>query len=188
MRLLAVTGMRLGEALGLKWKDISFEHGTIFINRAACTRTRELKDEPKTPNSIRTIPIDEETMSLLKEHFRKTVGNNKIYPLKTKEYLVFSENGHVLSDDAVRKTVNRILKKAGLDHIRVHDLRHTAASLLIDNGYALPIVALLLGHGSPNTTSRIYTHAVRRGVNVVDALKNIEQQNGCQTNRQTNEL
>lgn len=98
--------------------------------------------------------------------------DNNICQLKTGENLVFSENGRVLSDDAVRKTVNRVLKKANLSHIRVHDLRHTAASLLIESGYALSVVASLLGHGSPSTTARIYIHPVHHGLNVIDALNN----------------
>lgn len=174
IRLLALTGMRLGEALGLKWQDIDFCEGAVTVKRAADVRSRTLK-ETKTSSSERTLKIDDETISLLKAH-KKNRG--KIFPLAGKKNdLVFASlDGRPIREGAVRKTLNYALKKAGLPHIRVHDLRHTAGSLLLDAGYSFPTVAAFLGHSSPATTAAVYAHAVRKGGNVIDLLKNADQE------------
>lgn len=71
-------------------------------------------------------------------------------------------------------TMAYALKKANLPHIRVHDLRHTVGSLLLDAGYSLAMVADLLGHSSPATLAAVYAHVVRKGVNLADALNKEE--------------
>lgn len=174
IRLLAVTGARLGEVLGLSWKDIDFMHGTVTIRRAVNTRKRKLK-ETKTAASERTLKIDEKTLEVLKLLKRQQEQNRKVIKLKPEEYLIFTApDGRPVKDSAVRKTLRLALKKAGLGRMKPHDFRHTAGSLLLDAGYSLPVVAAFLGHSSPATTAAIYAHAVRKGANVVDALKDAD--------------
>ncbi|MDO7786378.1 tyrosine-type recombinase/integrase [Desulforamulus aquiferis] len=175
IRLLSVTGMRIGECLGLKWKDIDFTTGKLTIKRAADSVNRQLKDDPKTETARRTIIIDKETLKVLME-LRKNQEKSKISFLNIGEVLVFHEDGRVVHHSAVRRTMNRVIKKARLHHIRLHDLRHTAGSLILDAGYAITTVSNLLGHSSPSTTAGIYAHAIRKGINVVDALEASQQQ------------
>ncbi|MBO8128045.1 MAG: site-specific integrase [Peptococcaceae bacterium] len=168
--LLAETGMRLGEVLGLTWQDVSFERKTITISRAADVRHRKLNTEPKNVHSIRTIQINDKMVALLKEHKRKQ-ENAKVTPFNRADDLVFkSDDGRVLKEQSVRRTLKKALKKAGIqDHMRIHDLRHSAGSLLLEAGYSLASVAEFLGHSNTSTTSSIYAHAVRRAGCVSDA-------------------
>ncbi len=169
IRLLAATGARLGEILGLSWRDLDLEKGTATIRRAADLRYRELK-ETKTSSSQRTLPLDPETVALLKD-FKKAQGKGKVTALRKGDALVFTApDGRPVREMAVRRTLNRILRTAGLDHIRIHDLRHTAASLLLEHGFSLASVAAFLGHSSTATTASIYTHAVRQGVGMNGVL------------------
>ncbi|WP_166512334.1 tyrosine-type recombinase/integrase [Desulfallas thermosapovorans] len=175
IRIIAITGMRLGEALALKWKDVDFGSGTVVVQRAVNTHKRELKPEPKTQSSRRTIPLDEETLMFLKDlknQLQERVGSKKI-----REVLVFYADHDInipVRDNTVRRTLRRVLKSAGLPNITLHDLRHTAGSLLVAAGYPLPLVSSFLGHSSPATTTAVYSHAIGRGINVTDAL------HGCQ--------
>ncbi len=169
IRLLAVTGARLGEVLGLNWRDIDLEKGTVTIRRAADLRYRQLK-ETKTASSQRILSLDLETIALLKD-FKKAQGKGKVTALRKGDALVFTApDGRPVREMAVRRTMARILKKAGLDHMRIHDLRHTAGSLLLDAGHSLALVAAFLGHSSTATTASIYAHAVRKNVGMGGVL------------------
>ncbi|MEW5953289.1 MAG: tyrosine-type recombinase/integrase [Bacillota bacterium] len=162
IRLLALTGARLGEILGLQWQDIDFDNKTMVIRRTADTKYRKQKSDTKTFSSRRTLTLDIETIDLLSAHYKATQRKNrKIVPIKS-DNLVFNYNGRVIREDAIRRTLRYALKKAGLPHMRVHDLRHTAGSLLLDAGCSFPAVAAFLGHSSPATTAAVYAHAVRR--------------------------
>ena len=163
IRLLALTGARLGEILGLLWLDIDFKKETLTIQRSADSRNRVLKDDTKTEASLRTIRLDAETLTLLAD-FRK---ERRVVP---KSSLVFNYQGRVVREDAIRRTMNYALKRAGLEHKRVHDLRHGAGSLLLDAGQSLAVVAAFLGHSSTATTAAVYAHAVRKGESIAGLL------------------
>lgn len=180
IRVLAIGGMRLGEALGLIWQDVDFSAGKVSVRRSVNTRKRRSKPDTKTPGSRRTIPLDQETLKILKT-LKAGQERARVKPIKMRDVLVFhADNDPMLPvrDDAVRRTLKRALKKAGLPHIRVHDLRHTAGSLLVAAGVPMPVVADFLGHSSPATTAAVYAHAVSRKVNVTDALP--DQSGKCQ--------
>jgi len=166
VRLLALTGMRLGEVLGLMWQDIDFKKETLTIKRAADGRNRILK-ETKNVSSERVIKLDTETISLLSQYKK----DRKVVNLKNS--LIFSHDGRVVREDAIRRTMNYVIKKTGLVHISPHNLRHTAGSLMLDAGYSLPAVAALLGHSSTSTTAAVYAHAVKKNSNnVADVFDN----------------
>lgn len=166
IRMLAVTGMRLGEALGLKWKDIDVRKCTITIRRAVDCRKRIIKNETKTASSMRTIKLDQETLNVLQRHKQ---SRNDVVNI---EGLIFqAEDGRPLREGAVRNCMNRILKKAGLKHIRIHDLRHTAGSILLDEGLSLAAVASFLGHSTPATTASIYAHTIRTGESIAKFIE-----------------
>lgn len=159
LRLLAIVGLRIGEALGLKWQDIDFETNTISIVRSANTKARTLKDT-KTSTGHRTLEMDEETMKELR-NLKKSVSENT-----SLQSLVFqSEDGRPIRYNAIRLTKERVLANSGLPHIRLHDLRHGVGSIMIDNGYSITEVAALLGQ-KPATTAGTYSHAMRRGKSI----------------------
>lgn len=162
IRILAVTGMRTGEVLGLKWRDLDFEKNTLTIVRSADTKHRKLKDT-KTKNSKRIIELDDDSMQELKMH-RKKLGATNL------DDLVFQNgDGRPLRYNAVKRTKDKILVKSGLHHIRLHDLRHGVASILIDQGTPVTLVASTLGQ-TPSTTANTYSHALRRGKSIANLI------------------
>lgn len=175
IRILAVTGMRLGEVAGLKWRDIDFERSTVTIQRSADTRKRQMKEEPKTPGSRRRLLLDAETLEALKEH-KKSMEKTKVTRIRQDDEMVFHQNDRPVNGTMVRRALDRALKRAGLPHMRVHDLRHGAGSLMLDAGFSLPSVSSILGHSTPATTAAIYIHAVKTGTNVIDAIEMSENQ------------
>ncbi len=165
IRLLALVGARLGEILGLKWSDIDFKKETLTIMRSADSRNRVLKDDTKTEASPRTIRLDAETLTLLAA-FK---NERRVVSLKDSS-LIFNYEGRVVREDAIRRTMNYALKKAGLEHKRIHDLRHGAGSILLDGGQSLAAVSAFLGHSSTATTAAVYAHAVRQGTSIAGLL------------------
>ena len=164
--ILLTTGMRLSECLGLKWRDLDFSQNTITIQRAINTKTRTLKDGTKTFNSLRTIILDKETIEILKQHKEGI----KVRPIKFDETLIFNEGDRPVRAYAVNICLKRILKKVNLPDMRVHDLRHTAASIMLDSDYSLAEVAYLLGD-TIETITRTYAHKVKKSLNIIDSIQ-----------------
>ena len=144
------TGLRRGELLGLKWEDIDLERGDLRVRRQVSRINGEVVEAPlKTKNAYRTLPLAEDTVSVLKEQ-RKKVGNSPwVFP---------SPNGGPISPDSVLHMLHRVLKRAGLPKVRFHDLRHTFATLVLQNGVDVKTVSGMLGHFSAGFTLDTYAH------------------------------
>ncbi len=144
------TGLRRGELLGLKWGDIDLERGDLRVRRQVSRINGEVMEAPlKTKNAHRTLPLAEDTVSVLNEQ-RKKVGNSPwVFP---------SPNGGPISPDSVLHTLHRVLKRAGLPKVRFHDLRHTFATLALQNGVDVKTVSGMLGHFSAGFTLDTYAH------------------------------
>lgn len=167
IRVLALTGMRLGEALGLRWQDVDLERRTLTVRQSVNVRARKVNDRLKTAASYRTLALDRETVELLVERKRGR-GATKVAALGG---LIFcAEDGRPVRAESVRAALGRALRKAGLAHIRVHDLRHTAGSLMLDAGQPLATVSAFLGHSSTATTAAVYSHPVRKGASLAEVL------------------
>jgi integrase len=164
--LLIASGMRPSEALGMKWPDVDFKGKRVTVNR---TLTRFNKggwklEEPKTPKSRRTIPLPKSTMADLKEHSR----NQAEYILGTKEgeynnqgFVFAANNGEPLStNNILNRHFKPLLKKAGLPDIRLYDLRHTCATLLLSAGENPKVVSERLGHSTITLTLDTYSHVL----------------------------
>ena len=110
------TGLRRGELLGLKWEDIDLERGDLRVKRQVSRIKGEVVEAPlKTKNAYRTLPLAEDTVSVLKEQKRKVGSSPWVFP---------SPNGGPISPDSVLHMLHRVLKRAGLLRVRFHDLRH----------------------------------------------------------------
>jgi integrase len=159
--LLARTGLRIGEAVALQWDDIDF-HGR-FIN----VRCNWVDGHLTTPKSGKGRQVD---MSLqLTETLKALLVERKKETLRkgwgaVPEWVFTNEVGNMIDPDNFRKRVwPKLLAKAGLQHIRIHDLRHTFASLLIQQGESLAYVKDQMGHHSIRVTVDIYGHLVPGG-------------------------
>ena len=143
------TGLRRGELLGLKWEDIDLAHGVIHVKRQIARIDGEVKEVPlKTKNSYRNISISKDAVEMLKEMEKRRIC----------EYVFPSTSGGPISPDSVRHMLHRVLKRAELPSIRFHDLRHTFATLALQNGVDIKTVSGMLGHFSAGFTLDTYAH------------------------------
>ena len=148
--LKLATGLRRGELLRLKWEDIDLERGDLRVRRQVSRINGYVVEAPlKTKNAYRTLPLAEDTVSVLKEQRRK-VGNSP--------WVLPSPNGGPISPDSVLHMLHRVLKRAGLPKVRFHDLRHTFATLALQNGVDIKTVSGMLGHFSAGFTLDTYAH------------------------------
>lgn len=164
--LIAIeTGMRPEEYLGLQWKDINFNNKTASVRRAVVVRKGGGFDftEPKTKKSRRSIPISNSIIDALKKH-RKSQLEERIKNAKRYENfdLVFaSEIGTpLLHQNLTRRHFKPIRDAAGLPKIRLYDLRHTTATLLLSAGENPKVVSERLGHASIVLTLDTYSHVL----------------------------
>ena len=144
------TGLRRGELLGLKWEDIDLEHGDLRVRRQIARINGRVVEAPlKTKNAYRTLPLAEDTVSILKEQKKKVGSSPWVFP---------SATGGPISPDSVLHMLHRVLKRAGLPKVRFHDLRHTFATLALQNGVDIKTVSGMLGHFSAGFTLDTYAH------------------------------
>ena len=145
------TGLRRGELLGLKWTDIDFDSNTIDIHCQSTRTGGKVQESPlKTKNAYRQIVIPPELTQVLKEKQDREKGFS--------EYVFSSPSGGPISPDSVLNMLHRVLKRAGLEQVRFHDLRHTFATLALQNGVDVKTLSGLLGHYSAGFTLDTYGH------------------------------
>ena len=158
------TGMRQGELLGLKWSDLDWNKGTIKVLR----QVQRVKGEgmvfvsPKTKAGRRTISLGTETLRMLQEHWQKQQLERAAAGDRWREFnLIFpSTIGTPQSTSNLLKSFKALLEKAKVLNIRFHDMRHTAASLMLNRGVSDFVVSKILGHSKPSTTLDIYGHLI----------------------------
>ncbi len=168
--VLYFLGLRQGEATGLNWNDIDFNKGLISIKRTLTTKIKGEKwtiSVPKTKNSIRTLPL---TKKLL-ESLKKMQDKAKAYKDYSDDWFVFG-NSIPFKETTIQKKKNNYCDKAGLRHIRIHDFRHSCASLLINQGASIALVSKYLGHGSITITLNTYTHMYKSELNNITEMLN----------------
>ena len=145
------TGMRRGEILGLQWKDLDEKTGELRIERQISRINGKLTAvPPKTKQSIRSIILPMPLVELLMR-YKESIESKWMFPSPVKEDMPRNPS-------AVRKILDRTLKRAGCKHIRFHDLRHTFATTALANGMDIKTLSAIIGHNSAATTLNIYTH------------------------------
>ena len=157
------TGMRLGELLGLRWCDVDLDMATLSVAQALFKRCGVCEMvEPKSPHSRRSIALSPVLALLLRQHKARREAERILLGNLLKESdLVFAHpDGSPLDPGTVAHTFTEVLARAGLPHIRFHDLRHTHATLMPKAGVHPKIVQERLGHGSIAVTLDTYSHVV----------------------------
>jgi len=168
------TGMRRSELLGLKWDDVDFIMSQIYVSRSL----HHLKDgsyiftEPKSAKSRRTIALSPSTTLLLKEHYEKQKLERAMLGIPlTDGDLVFSHlDGKPLRPNTITRAWEMLCARAGVKVIRLHDARHTHASIMLKQGIHPKIVQERLGHASIQMTLDTYSH-VAPGLQEAAALR-----------------
>lgn len=153
------TGMRIGEICALQFKDIDFDEKIIHVNKTIQRIYNPLDElEPskivitpgKTKNSIREIPITDEILKILKT-------------IKIKDdYYVLSNSKKAIEPRTYRKFYNKFMNEAGVQPIKFHALRHTFASINIENGVDVKTISDILGHSDISITLKTYTHTTQK--------------------------
>ena len=180
------TGLRRGELLGLKWQDIDWKNGIIKVRRQVARVDGEIVEAPlKTKNSYRAVTISQQAIEVLKTQKAKT-NDEYVFPVAVPEKIIGlalfldfltaatrsgrssrprrrsprspSPNGGPISPDSVNNMLKRVLARAGIPEVRFHDLRHTFATIALQNGVDIKTVSGMLGHFSAGFTLDTYAH------------------------------
>lgn len=162
--LAVVMGMRHGELLALRWQDIDLAQGTLAIHHSL-TRDEDYRfvvGDPKTASSERIIVLPQPVCDMLRTHrVRQQEARLKAGSSWQQHDLVFcTQKGVYLWPGNVRRRFYRLLKRAGLPQIHIHDLRHSAATLLRNMGVDLKVIQEILGHSTLDMTANVYSHVL----------------------------
>lgn len=156
-------GLRRGELLGLRWSDVDFDAGTLAVRQTVLRVDGQLRfDRPKTDRSLRTVPVPAPTLDLLRQHRDRQVVERVSAGERWQDFgLVFaSKLGTPTEPDNLDRTWYKIRSAAGLDWLRLHDLRHACATFLLASGASPRTVMNLLGHSQIALTMNTYAHVL----------------------------
>jgi integrase len=155
LRTALFIGLRLGEQLGLQWQDVDLHEGVLHVRRQH-TRLGQYA-APKTKAAVRRIPLSEEMtreLAALKLRSRHSAHGDPVFAAR---------NGKPLKHrNATRRAFEAAAKKAGIDGVTFHSMRHAFASRMIDRGISSTVLAALMGHESSTITERRYVHLFDR--------------------------
>jgi integrase len=174
VKVLAITGMRRGEAAAIRWKEVDLDKGTITVSGTISRLDGELvRTPPKTARSRRTISLTPAVVAQLKQH-RAAQAAERLSAggaWERTDAVFANEVGGWIGPDNLGRTVAIAAKRAGLTGVTAHTLRHSAATAWLEGGTHIRAVADLLGHSSISVTGDIYTHAsAERQQAAVDSL------------------
>lgn len=174
--LAITTGMRRGEILGLRWKDIDFHKGVLYVRQTLSKDGKQFIAGAKTASSVRSITLPNETLLTLQTH---KVGISKERLKYGPDYMdhdlvVCTTKGTPVNPNNLKRTYNTLIKEAGVTKIRFHDLRHSHATMLLEQGVHAKVISERLGHSNIKTTLDIYSHVLpnmqEEAANQIDAL------------------
>ena len=175
LKFMILTGVRIAEMCALRWSDIDFEKNTITFNKT----TVELDgggiefQTPKTPNAIRTILVSQKLIDMLKD-WKKQQQKYAVELMKEEPDLICTRDSlsHI-RPSSIQQYLIKVCKQLNID-VHFHQIRHTHATMLIQNGASAKDVQLRLGHSKIETTLNVYVHndleASRNSVNIIDNL------------------
>ena len=160
--LLALTGLRRGEALGLKWSDVDFDHGRLALQRQRKIVRYKVVETPLKTDKPRAVSLDADTTAVLQRQSRQQLDDAAEWAAAwTGDGHVFTrEDGAPWHPDRVRVLFQQAVKATGAPRIRMHDLRHTWATLALRAGVHPKVVQERLGHANIRITLDTYSHVL----------------------------
>ncbi len=161
-RFLVVTGVRRGEALGVRWSDVDLDAGTVTITSSRVqTKGGVVEGPTKTSAGARTISLDEDTRAVLRAWRTEQTAEFMRLGIRPDHGLCFTaESGRGLWPNRVTARFGDLCDELGLPRIGVHGLRHSAATYMIGAGVSPKLVAQRLGHANPSITLGTYSHVL----------------------------
>lgn len=183
VKITALYGLRRSELLGLKWDSVDFARKTVTIRHTVSKVTQAVeKDTTKTASSYRSFPLFPEAEAIFRAQQEAQAENRRLFGKEyhPSDYIFTWPDGRLISPDHVTRKFAQLLKKHGLPHIRFHELRHSCASLLINEGFTLKDIQEWMGHADIQTTANIYGHLdVARKQSMADKLGSALGPQGC---------
>jgi integrase len=160
--LAAMTGMRRGEVLGLRWHDIDFEAGRLAVRHTLVSVAYHLRDSTPKTHQARVIDLDTRTVDQLVVHRVRQEAERVAWGAGFQENdLVFRrEDGSPVHPDSFTQTFDAEVRRSGLPRIRLHDLRHTHATIALGAGVPVKVISERLGHENPAFTLKQYAHVM----------------------------
>jgi integrase len=157
------TGMRRGEVLGLRWQDIDFENYILYVRQTLqeVKKVGLIFKEPKSGKS-RSITITQSLIQEFKKVYKQHLENKLLFGSEYNDLdLIFAQkNGKPIQPTEMHRNYRRIIQSSGLPYIRFHDLRHTHATLMLQQGIHPKVVSERLGHSTIGITMDTYTHVL----------------------------
>src|SRR4051794_32774120 len=162
--LLSLMGLRRGEVLGLRWEDLDLDASeptvTVRPTRVVVEAGRVQASTPKTHRGTRQLPLSLHAANALKDLRALQLREHDLVPAKRPSgHVVVDDVGDPLHPDTFSTEFHRLAERAGVPRIRLHDLRHTALTLMALQGVPMPVVAAWAGHADPAFTLRTYAHS-----------------------------
>ncbi|MFC5647645.1 tyrosine-type recombinase/integrase [Paenibacillus solisilvae] len=157
-----LTGMRQGEILGLRWKDIDYEKKIISVRQTLTHYGKEIKDSTKTISGERNISISEQLIIVLKEQEQRYIEFKKnTMNINDMDLVIFNlKDGSTVFPSNLTKSYMKDVERSGLPHIRFHDLRHSHATMLIQQNINVKVISERLGHSKVGVTLDVYSHVL----------------------------
>lgn len=163
INLCLALGLRRGELLALKWEDINFKEGTIHIRRNLVRAGNKLVlKEPKSETSNRLLKLSPTLLKMLKKHRKKQLELKMLLGelFEDNNFVFTKNNGELINPATFSHQFSDFLKKNNLPQIRLHDLRHTNATLMLQSNIAPKIASNRLGHSTITITMDLYSHVL----------------------------
>lgn len=153
------TGLRIGELIGLKWEDINFEKKTISVQRSVKFHTREnfTVSEPKSMAGYRIIPLTDSAYNILKE-IKNERKKEAVISFEFNDYVFLNKQGKPTTNIVYNNNLRRLCKRAKIETISVHTLRHTFATRCIEANMRPKTLQEILGHSNISITMDLYVH------------------------------
>lgn len=162
--LALALGLRQSEALGLRWSDLDLDAGTLRVERGLHRVAGRglVYEPPKSTRGRRAIVLPEPVIAQLREHFIRQKRDREAAGAEWEEHgLVIAQcNGRPVDRRGDHRAWSKLLAEAGVRHVRLHDARHTTATLLLSQGVQARVVSELMGHSQTKITIDTYTHVL----------------------------
>ncbi len=160
--LAAMTGMRRGEILGLRWKDIDFDGARLSVRQALVSVAYEVLVSSPKNHQARVVDLDPGSIEQLLEHRRRQETEKDEWgaDYQNRDLVFCREDGSPIHPHTFSQMFERIVEKSDLPRIRLHDLRHTHASIALRAGVPIKVIAERLGHQTPAFTMKQYAHVI----------------------------
>ncbi|MEX2375860.1 MAG: site-specific integrase [Dehalococcoidia bacterium] len=161
-RVAAMTGMRRGEVLGLRWRDIDLDAARIAVRQALVSVAYEVTVSTPKTHQARTIDLDPGTVDQLRAHRHRQEYERKEWgsDYHDRDLAFCKENGTLIHPHTLSQAFERLVARSDLPHIRLHDLRHTHATIALKAGVPVKVISERLGHETPAFTMKQYAHVI----------------------------